>query len=176
MWFSIASRVNCCVSLLSWDPINPESVTLSLKGCVRTRTLHVNPDDGVKSFPWLSYNCDQIACSFYRGNSFPKSSGIGFGDFRLSFIGTKPLPNESLWWNRPATQRYKRTYNSTEFTRMLLKKYSQHSVKLFSWLNEGCAAVFQRFFFFLMIQHVRVWWAEDGPNISSWLISMTLVS
>lgn len=38
--------------------------------------------------------------------------------------------------------RYKRTYNSTAITRTLLRKYMQHSAKLFSWLNEGPAPLF----------------------------------
>lgn len=49
---------------------------------------------------------------------------------------------------------------------MLLRKYTQHAVKLFSWLNEGCAALFFRAFS-KIIRHVRVWWGEGGPNIRS---------
>lgn len=36
----------------------------------------------------LTYKCDQVACYFYRGNSFLGLSGVWLGDFWISFTGT----------------------------------------------------------------------------------------
>lgn len=44
-------------------------------------TLHVNAHECVRTFPYVGYNCDQVASSFYRGNSFPRLSGVRLGDF-----------------------------------------------------------------------------------------------
>lgn len=88
----IFHRLHSELRVFSLSPINPGGVTLSVQVCLHTCTLHVNPDDGVRSFLWLSYICDQIACSLLQRKFFPWDLlGLDLGIFFffwISFTGT----------------------------------------------------------------------------------------
>lgn len=130
------NELQYCFILLE-SHISWESHSLFQK-MIYTQTLHVNAHECVRTFPYVGYNCDQVASSFYRGNSFPRLSGVRLGDFWISFTGT------NHYWISRCGETDQSVRGITTVTMLLLlvgkfhdtyktalPKYTQHIVKCY---------------------------------------------